>query len=331
MSNKTFPQKEKKGAAATIRTTAAKLKENLKKVITGKDDELDIIISAVLAKGHILIEDIPGTGKTVLAKALAKSVDAQFKRVQFTPDLLPGDVVGVHIYNLKTNEFTLKKGAVFTNILLGDEINRATPRTQSALLECMEERQVTIDGQTFILDEPFIVLATQNPIETGGVYPLPEAQLDRFLIEMSLGYPDRISEEEVLSKAAFRHPVEDLTAVIGADTLIEAYCAVEEILLSPELVSYIVRLGAASRNNPQVRLGVSTRGLIAIKRVSKAYAAIMGRSYVTPDDIKKVAPYVMGHRLILKSYAPRKAVLTLVDEILNAVDVPTERIEDEDL
>ncbi|MDR1754061.1 MAG: AAA family ATPase [Eubacterium sp.] len=310
-----------------IKNVYDKLKSNLKKVITGKDGELDIIISAILAKGHILIEDMPGTGKTVLAKAIAKSVSCEFKRIQFTPDLLPGDITGVHIYNFKTGDFSLKKGAVFTNILLGDEINRATPRTQSALLECMGERQVTIDGQTFALSPPFVVLATQNPIETGGVYPLPEAQLDRFLIELSLGYPDAGSEFEILEKSKFHHPVDDLTAIITPEELIKASDSTEQIRISDDLLNYIVLLGEKTRSHEQIRLGLSTRGLIAVKRIAQAFAGIKGRNFVTPDDIKTIAPFGMAHRLILKGYGSRREALRLVNEILSEVPVPTEDID----
>ena len=313
----------------TVQEYAVKLRSNISKLIKGKDDKIDLVIMALLSGGHVLLDDVPGTGKTVLAKALARSVDAGFSRIQFTPDLLPSDITGIHFFNMKEQEFMFRAGPVFTNILLADEINRATPRTQSALLQCMEEKQVTIDGELFLIDKPFIVLATQNPVETAGTYPLPEAQLDRFMIKLSVGYSDRESEMQILDNSRAVHPVENLTAVTDKTELLEMMNMVENIKVNEAVRGYIADIGNASRHNSEIKLGLSTRGLIALKNMSQARAALRGREFVTPDDVKTVAPYVCVHRLICRSTVmrdPDSAKREILDKMIKELPVPTEQI-----
>lgn len=313
----------------TVQEYAVKLRSNISKIIKGKDDKIDLVIMALLSGGHVLLDDVPGTGKTVLAKALARSIDAGFSRIQFTPDLLPSDITGIHFFNMKEQEFMFRAGPVFTNILLADEINRATPRTQSALLQCMEEKQVTIDGELFLIDKPFIVLATQNPVETAGTYPLPEAQLDRFMIKLSVGYSDRESEMQILDNSKAVHPVENLTAVTDKTELLEMMNRVENIKVNEAVRGYIADIGNASRHNSEIKLGLSTRGLIALKNMSQARAALRGREFVTPDDVKTVAPYVCVHRLICRSTVmrdPDSAKREILDKMIKELPVPTEQI-----
>lgn len=313
----------------TVQEYAVKLRSNISKIIKGKDDKIDLVIMALLSGGHVLLDDVPGTGKTVLAKALARSIDAGFSRIQFTPDLLPSDITGIHFFNMKEQEFMFRAGPVFTNILLADEINRATPRTQSALLQCMEEKQVTIDGELFLIDKPFIVLATQNPVETAGTYPLPEAQLDRFMIKLSVGYSDRESEMQILDNSRAVHPVENLTAVTDKTELLEMMNRVENIKVNEAVRGYIADIGNASRHNSEIKLGLSTRGLIALKNMSQARAALRGREFVTPDDVKTVAPYVFVHRLICRSTVmrdPDSAKREILDKMIKELPVPTEQI-----
>lgn len=313
----------------TVQEYAVKLRSNISKIIKGKDDKIDLVIMALLSGGHVLFDDVPGTGKTVLAKALARSIDAGFSRIQFTPDLLPSDITGIHFFNMKEQEFMFRAGPVFTNILLADEINRATPRTQSALLQCMEEKQVTIDGELFLIDKPFIVLATQNPVETAGTYPLPEAQLDRFMIKLSVGYSDRESEMQILDNSRAVHPVENLTAVTDKTELLEMMNRVENIKVNEAVRGYIADIGNASRHNSEIKLGLSTRGLIALKNMSQARAALRGREFVTPDDVKTVAPYVCVHRLICRSTVmrdPDSAKREILDKMIKELPVPTEQI-----
>lgn len=313
----------------TVQEYAVKLRSNISKIIKGKDDKIDLVIMALLSGGHVLLDDVPGTGKTVLAKALARSIDAGFSRIQFTPDLLPSDITGIHFFNMKEQEFMFRAGPVFTNILLADEINRATPRTQSALLQCMEEKQVTIDGELFLIDKPFIVLATQNPVETAGTYPLPEAQLDRFMIKLSVGYSDRESEMQILDNSRAVHPVENLTAVTDKTEHLEMMNRVENIKVNEAVRGYIADIGNASRHNSEIKLGLSTRGLIALKNMSQARAALRGREFVTPDDVKTVAPYVCVHRLICRSTVmrdPDSAKREILDKMIKELPVPTEQI-----
>ena len=308
---------------ANVREASEKLVSNMSKAIKGKKEQLEAVTAAVLAGGNILLEDVPGTGKTVLAKSLAKSVRCEFKRIQFTPDLLPSDITGINFFNMKSQEFVLKKGPVFTNILLADEINRASPRTQSALLECMEEKQTTIDGEVMSLPKPFVVIATQNPVETAGTFPLPEAQLDRFLIRLSMGYGDRETEFEILSEIGASHPVDSLESVIDGEELALYVKETAAVPVNAAVMGYLVDLAQASRQHEQVKLGLSTRGLLALKRMSQAFAAREGAEFVTPAHVQRAARYVIPHRLVCRQ---RGAQAEITESILAAVSVPTEEI-----
>jgi MoxR-like ATPase len=275
--------------------------ENVARVIVGKDDVVDLLLVALLAGGHVLLEDVPGTGKTTLARALAISLGLQFKRVQCTPDLLPNDISGVSVYHPPTGEFQFRPGPIFSNILLADEINRATPRTQSALLEAMAERQVTVDGITYPLSEPFLVLATENPIEFEGTFPLPEAQLDRFLLQLAVGYPVLSDEARMLRSISGRHPIETLQPVVSGDSVSVLQRNVDAIHVSDAVLSYILRLAVATRQHFDITLGASPRASLALYRASQAAAALAGREFVLPDDVKRLAEPVLRHRLLLKS------------------------------
>ena len=312
---------------SVVEQIVSSLKGNMTKVIKGKDTEISKLIMALLCNGHILLEDIPGTGKTTSAKALAKSLGCQFKRVQFTPDLLPSDLMGINFYNQKEQDFIFKPGPIFTHILLADEINRATPRTQSSLLECMEEAQVTVDGITYPLEAPFLVIATQNPIETQGTFPLPEAQLDRFFMRLSMGYPSEADEINVLSSQANASPLNDLQCVVTKEQILEAQAAVKEVKVSDSIKAYIVAISNATRQDSRLKLGLSLRGSLAMFKASKAFAAMAGRDYVIPDDVKAIVKDVALHRVIYNGYQIASNVHTLegiFEDLLSQVPVPIE-------
>lgn len=308
---------------------AAKIKENVSSVIVGKEDIITLIITSLVAGGHVLLEDVPGTGKTVMAKSLAGSIGAEFSRIQFTPDLLPSDVTGLNYFNQKTGDFVLKKGPVFGNIILADEINRATPRTQSSLLECMEERQVTIDGQTHRLKVPFIVIATQNPVETAGTFPLPEAQLDRFLMKLSMGLPGREEEvaimERFLNDTYMTNRTGELSPVCSCEELTAMQQEAAGVYVHKLIIGYIADIVQATRSRSSIKLGVSPRGTLAMLRAAKAYAYVSGRDYVVPEDIKKLAVPVFAHRLVIPSgFSGEAGKRKAIEEILEEVSVPTE-------
>ncbi|HOU40637.1 MAG TPA: MoxR family ATPase [Promineifilum sp.] len=306
---------------ADIQATANRIVENVERVIVGKRQPVQLTVLGLLCQGHILIEDVPGVGKTVLAKSLAKSVGCKFQRIQFTPDMLPSDVTGVSVFNQGTREFEFRPGPIHAQIVLVDEINRATPKTQSALLEAMEERQVTVDGRTYPLDVPFMVLATQNPIEYEGTFPLPEAQLDRFMLRIRLGYPGKEEEIEILDRQQHAHPINALQQVVDVDELLAAQQAVKDIYVDPLVKEYIVNLVRQTRDHPDVYLGSSSRGALAIYRLGQARAALMGRDYVLPDDVKALAGPALGHRIIvgpaarIKDTEPEQIVQDLLDNM----------------
>lgn len=302
-----------------------KLLENIGKVIVGKEETIQLLLAALLSGGHVLLEDMPGTGKTKLAKSLAASMEGVFSRIQFTPDLLPSDVTGMNIYNRKSGEFVLHKGPVFANVLLADEINRAMPRTQAGLLECMEEHQVTIDGQRLMLESPFMVIATQNPVESAGTFPLPEAQMDRFMMRLSMGLPDQEEEVLILERFGGEDPYEKLESVITREQILQMREAAKEVYVHPVLQTYIVELAAATRKEPELAFGVSPRGSLALMQAAKAYAAFLGRSYCTPDDIRALAVPVFSHRLGFQGGRRDTArQQALVQRILKEVPVPAE-------
>lgn len=303
---------------------ADRVLENIGRVIIGKEQTARLLLTALLADGHVLLEDVPGTGKTKLAKTLAKSLAAQFSRIQFTPDLLPGDITGLNVFDRQKNEFILRKGPVFTNVLLADEVNRATPRTQAGLLECMEERQVTIDGVTYGLSEPFFVIATQNPVETAGTFPLPEAQMDRFMMKLSMGFPDRAEELGILERYMEREPLAGLQSVLDREELKAAKEEANRVFVHPCVQGYLVDIVQATRKGEGVVMGVSPRGSLALLRCVKAYAYLEGRDFVVPDDVKAVAAAVLSHRIIL-GYGKSGRAGNLVEEILKNTPVPTEQ------
>ena len=307
-----------------VRRLADKVAGNVEKVIVGKTDAVRLTVVGLLCQGHLLIEDVPGTGKTVLAKSLARSVGGSFHRIQFTPDMLPSDVIGVTIFNQQTREFEFRAGPIMAQIVLTDEINRATPKTQAALLEAMEERQVTVDGVTYPTPRPFLVLATQNPIEYEGTFPLPEAQLDRFMLRLTLGYPGPQDEIRMLEQQQTVHPLDTLKEVVSIEELIEAQQAVRQVRASLEIKRYILEIVTATRRHGEVYLGASPRGSLALLRTAQAWAALSGRDFILPDDIKKMAPSVLAHRLIVGAAARIREVdsRTLIEEILRTVAAP---------
>jgi MoxR-like ATPase len=306
---------------------AEKIGENVERVIVGKHEAVQLALVALLSRGHILLEDVPGVGKTVLAKSLARSLGCTFKRIQFTPDLLPSDVIGVSMYNQKTGEFEYRPGPVTAQVVLADEINRATPRTQSALLEAMEERQITVDGVTYPLPDPFIVLATQNPIEYEGTFPLPETQLDRFQVRLSLGYPERRHEISILENQHTQHPLDSLGQVVDAPELLAAQESIKGVYVDGLITEYIVGVIAATREHEDIYVGASPRGSLGLYRASQARAALAGRGFVTPDDVKAMASAVLSHRLILNAAARMRQVSAdeIVQDILARVAVPGAR------
>ena len=306
-----------------IKDITDRVTENISKVIVGKENVAKQALICIIGSGHMLIEDVPGMGKTLFARALTKSLDCTFSRIQFTPDLLPSDITGIHYYSQREDEFVLRKGPVFTNILLADEINRATPRTQSALLECMEERQVSIDNETFKLSSPFFTIATQNPVETHGTFPLPEAQLDRFLIKGSMGYPTRSEACQVLDRFDGQNPLDGLKPVANAADIANAAAAFPQVHISDELKFYIIDTAEMTRNHKSTYLGVSPRGTQALMKAVKIYAAMEGRTFVIPDDIKALCRPVFAHRIITNLAMDNdRAAVTLLDEILSSLPVP---------
>ncbi len=298
--------------------------ENIERVMIGKRDIAKLSMTALIARGHVLLEDVPGVGKTMMVRALAKSVSADFKRIQFTPDLLPSDVLGVSIYNPKEMKFEFRPGPILGDIILADEINRTSPKTQAALLESMEEASVTVDGKTILMDQPFFVMATQNPIEHEGTYPLPEAQLDRFLFKLEMGYPTQKEEIEVLRRAEKETTIEKLSAVLTLDELLALQDAVEKVIVNDSVKSYIVSCAAETRDHPAVDLGVSPRGSVALMKACQAYALINDRSYVIPDDVQYLLPFVFSHRITLGSEAKYEGITTaeVIERILAKIPVP---------
>jgi MoxR-like ATPase len=311
-----------------ITSLAERITGNVEKVILGKRHEVQMTLIALLCEGHLLIEDVPGVGKTMLARSIARSIGCSFRRIQFTPDMLPSDVTGVSVFNQKTREFEFRPGPVIAQIVLADEINRATPKTQSALLEAMEERQITVDGVTYPMESPFLILATQNPIEYEGTFPLPEAQIDRFMMRVSLGYPAPADEMNILESQRRRHPIQEIGQVVSAAELLAAQSAVREVYADALIKEYIVELANATRHHPDVYLGVSPRGSLALYKAARAYAALEGRDYVIPDDVKALLGATFAHRLIISPSARIKNVeaQAIVEQVAGSVPVPGTRV-----
>jgi MoxR-like ATPase len=311
-----------------VQRVAETIADNVEKVIFGKRSSVELTVIGLLCQGHLLIEDVPGVGKTMLARSLARSIGVKFSRIQFTPDMLPSDVTGVSVFNQKTREFEFRAGPILAQIVLADEINRATPKTQAALLEAMEERQVTVDGVTHLMDEPFLVLATQNPIEYEGTFPLPEAQLDRFLLRISLGYPDRDREITILDSQQFRHPITEIDQVVDEQELLQVQESLKHVYVDPLIKNYIIEIVGQTRRHPEIYLGSSPRGSLTLFRTAQAYAAIRGRDYVIPDDIKALANSALPHRMIVSPAARIKDVSSeaVLSDILASVPVPGAKV-----
>ncbi|WP_405172163.1 MoxR family ATPase [Paenibacillus sp. FSL H8-0280] len=302
--------------------------DHVGKVIVGKEHTIELVMTAIIASGHVLLEDVPGTGKTMLAKSVASSLDCTFQRIQFTPDLLPSDLTGIHFFNQKEGDFEFRPGPLFANLVLADEINRATPRTQSSLLECMEEHQISIDGSTRQLERPFIVIATQNPIDNQGTFPLPEAQMDRFMMKIRMGYPSSEESVEILRRTVASRSVDDLSAVISREELLKAQDTYKTVQINEDLLRYIIQLTEATRQHPELSLGVSPRGAQALLKASQAWAALHGRDFVLPDDIKVLAEPVLAHRLVFRNRIRQQEGLAerIIQELLNQTEVPTENL-----
>jgi MoxR-like ATPase len=309
-----------------VQQAAQAIKSNVGQVIVGKEEVVEMLVVALLCEGHVLFEDVPGIGKTTLAKALARSLGCSFQRIQFTPDLLPSDITGITFYNQKRGEFEFRPGPLLTQVVLADEINRATPRTQSALLEAMEERQVSVERETLVLPRPFIVIATQNPVELEGTFPLPEAQLDRFLLRLRLNYPNKAEERQILQRFKEEQPLQELKPIVSADQLIEMQALIRKVYLSASVENYIVDIVHATREHSGIELGVSPRGTLALYRACQAYAAIRGRNFVLPDDVKLLTPHVLSHRMIATNQLRLHGHIMehVLDEILRQIPVPVE-------
>lgn len=310
-----------------VQTIGERVLNNVQQVIVGKESEIRLTLLSLMCEGHLLIEDVPGVGKTMLARAIAKSIGCEFRRIQFTPDMLPSDVTGVSIFNQKTMEFEFRPGPILAQIVLADEINRATPKTQSALLESMEERQLTVDGHTYPMARPFLVLATQNPIEYEGTFPLPEAQVDRFMMRIHLGYPSKKHEIDVLTRQTNHHPIQDLDQVVSSEELLEAQSVIRQVYVDDLVKSYIVDLVAATRDHPDIYLGASPRGSLSLFLATRAWAALEGRDFVLPDDVKRLAEATLAHRLIISPSARIKNVTAhqIVEDALRQTPVPGAR------
>ena len=310
-----------------VRDLAIRVRENVQRVIVGKSESIDLAVIALLCRGHVLIEDVPGTGKTTLTKALAASLNCEFHRIQFTPDLVPSDVLGINYFNMRSGEFEFRPGPIFSQVLLADEINRATPRTQSALLEAMQERQASIDGVTSILPDPFMVLATLNPIEMEGTFPLPEAQLDRFLLRVNLGYPTIEEESAMLARFQSTQSLDEISPVAGPEEILEAQQAVEDVRMESNVRGYLLAIIAATRTHSQLRLGASPRASLSLQHAAQARAAMADRDYVIPDDIKEMANPVLAHRVVIESSAGLRGRTrdNVISEILSSIKVPIER------
>ncbi|WP_186580827.1 AAA family ATPase [Aquibacillus kalidii] len=309
-----------------IQHLSQKIKSNIQQVIVGKNDTIDLLLVALISSGHVLLEDVPGTGKTLMAKTLAKSLSSKFKRIQFTPDLLPSDVTGINFYSQQKGEFEFREGPIFSNILLADEINRATPRTQSSLLEAMEERQVTVDGETRKLLAPFLVIATQNPVESQGTFPLPEAQLDRFLLKINIGYPTKEEGISILKRFKEKNPLENIQQVLSSEEIIEMQQLYSQVMVSEDILSYMMDIIEQTRSHSDLALGVSPRGSQALLKAVQVYALIQGREFVIPDDVKAMVKPVLAHRLVLNQRIGTKQnqAHDILAKILNEVQVPTE-------